>query len=296
MPPFRPSDATLARLSPRALAMLPRLRAHSVESSVDPWFDRAYDVLDRYFGPRGELEARDALARVVDRPFEHRGVHVAYPLIVLEDEAGELISVLSRYMTWEPATGVLAALDGCGYTEERHRGRGTTILGLPLLLDAGRRRLAPWGAAEARRVLDLGDLEPLDPADPDAVQRATTWGRRNARVIPPSAFPLTLVGMRDERAPGGFSPPVPVLGMLADPLGEGPLAAVDKAALAVLALHMEAAHAWAGDAAGLAEQTARLLAAIAAAPEDPVPLIPLPTSPDDAEILARLYEISGPLR
>lgn len=282
-------------LPAKARALADQVRIHAVLSAQDPWFDVAYALLDAYFGPRGEFEARDDLARLVAAPFEHRGIHVACPLLVCVGSTGEVVAASTRYVTYEPATGVLAYLDGCTFTVEAQRGHGSSALALAILLDHGRRLLAPFGAGAATRTLDVGDLEPLDPTDPDAVQRAVVWGRAGGVVIPPDAFPLTLVGMRDDATPGGELPPVPVLAMVRDPSRPGPLPTLDKAALDALARHLEAAHAWSGDATVLTGETARLRAAVAAFPADPVPLAPLPTARDDHAAIERLYALSRPL-
>lgn len=292
MPRFFPGAA----LGPPARRdRLGELHLHAVEDAADPRFDLGHGLLDRYFGARGELEPRDRLARLLAAPHVHRGIHVACPMLLVESAAGEVLAVFNRYFSYEPATGLFAGLDGNAWVDPARRGQGIATLGLAALWELGRRRLADFGAAAARRSLDLGDLEPPDPGDPDALDRAVVWGRAGAAVLPHPVFPLALVGMAAE---GGTGPaaPVPVLAMFGRAGGGVPLAAIDKATLHVLAHHVEAAHAWAGPGAGLEALTARLQAAVAAAPLDPIPLLPLPRSREDEAAIARLYALSRQIR
>lgn len=296
MPLFTPSETFLGRMLPRHREVLARVRTYRVERSDDPLFELAYRGLHDHFGADGQIEERDVLARLVNDPIDHEGVRVAYPLLVVFGEDDQLAGVLSRYVSYEPQTHVLAGLDGNGFIAWPYRRLGIASFSMPLLVEAGRQRL---GAPEQPppTVLDVGDLSLVDAQDRPSVERAVVWGRSGGSVIPPEVFPLSLVGMKDPDAPDGVAPPVPILAFLRS--GDGSPTqptAVDKSSLHAIARHFEAAHSWAAEGAGLAAETARLHAAIEAAPEDPVALLPLPTSLEDVDRIQALFGLVHPLQ
>lgn len=290
MTPWHPSPSTVAELRPEHRALLDRFRIFSVERPDDPLFALAYAGLHDHFGAEGQIEAKDVLARIVAAPIAHRGVRVAHPILVMLDDDDQLAAASGRYVTYEPGVGIVAGLDGSGYVAPPYRRQGIASVAMPLLIDAGARRL---GAPAAATVLDLGDIGLVTEDDPVSIGRALVWGRGGCAVIPPSVFPLRLVGMKRPDAPDEVAPPVPLLAVLRDPAGtRAQPTHVAKASLRALARHLEAAHSWAGDAAGLTDETARLVAAIDAGPADPVPLVPLPTSFEAIDPFQRLFALS----
>lgn len=52
----------------KGLAALEQVRVERVTDADGPLFDAAYRLLDGFFGPRGELEAREVLAGFVRQP------------------------------------------------------------------------------------------------------------------------------------------------------------------------------------------------------------------------------------
>lgn len=297
MPLLTPSDRLLDTLRPAQRALIDRMSFYTVEHADDPLFELAYQGLHEHFGAEGQIEARDVLARIVSAPIEHDGVRVAHPLVVVLGEDGQLAAAAGRYVTYEPAAGLVAGLDGSGFVAEPFRRLGIASLSMPLLLDAGRHRLGATDDVRPPTLLDVGDLGMVRADDWVSVGRAVVWGKSGCAAIPPAVFPLTLVGMKNQEAPDEVAPPVPILAVLRSTDGSATQPTfVDKASLHALARHLEAAHSWAVEGAGLEAETARLHAAIAAAPQDPVPLLPLPTSLDDTARLQALFDLVHPLQ
>ncbi len=258
------------------LRALAGLRLHLVEGAGDPVFEVGYALLAGYFGARGQIEAREDLARASAAPYHHRGIWAVHAILVAFDGEGAPAAALGRYATYEPASGLLAALDGSVLCVEARRGRGVGPALEGLSLGAGRRLLAIHGARAARVALELGDLEEAagGEGEGEARARARVWARAGYLAIPRSVFPLALVGMARGDDAEGRAAPVPMLALVRGEVCQGPTPAISRALLHALARHLEAAHAWAG-AAGLAHATAAIDAAIDAAPADPVPLCAL---------------------
>lgn len=273
MPPTPFERVTPTWIAPSVVAGLAAFQVHIIEDPDDPQFDPCYDALDAYFGALGQLEPREVMADLVARPREHAGVWTACPMTVFLDADGNLVAAGARFIAFEPASGLLTALDGSGWVPPRVRGAGIAPMLVQILIGAGQRRLAPYGALNVRQVVDLGDLEPFSPEDTDTVRRATFWSRLGYHLLPPEVFPLALVGMADGDTPG-LAPPKPMLAMVRLPMLDVQPTHLDKALLHRLADHLAAAHAWAGEDDGT---TVALRRSIDAAPDDPVALLPIPT-------------------
>ncbi len=296
MPLLSPSDAFLRTLRPSQRTLFERFPTYTIEHADDPLFALAYQGLHEHFGAEGQIEDLEVLGRIVSAPIEHAGVRVAHPLAVMLDEHGGLVAAAGRYVTYEPAAQLVAGLDGSGYVAEPYRRLGIASLSMPLLLEIGRHRLGAVDQTPPPTLLDVGDLGLVREDDWIGVGRAIVWGKSGCAAIPPVVFPLALVGMKNQASPEEVAPPVPILAVLRSTDGtfEQPTH-VAKASLHTLARHLEAAHSWAGAEAGLETETARLHAAIAAAPEDPVPLLPLPTSLEDQDRFRALFALVHPM-
>ena len=259
-------------------------RLHWVDSAGDPLAADSYQHLAKYFGVRGELEARADWMHLIDAarpPLVCDDVVVARPLLVALTQDGAIAAIAERYVAYDTPSAVLSALDSILLVLPGHRGAGLGPILDRLLIHAGRRLLSDHGAFEARVGLELGDLEPLPrhgPCDPDAVRRVAVWGRNGYALIPPDVFPLSLLGMAAEGHDGRVS--VPMLAVLRAGMSEvrEPTLHVAKAHLRTLARHLAAAHRWTQADAVLATRAHRL-ASIDAAEADPVPLFPLPQHP-----------------
>lgn len=297
MPLLTPSERLLDTLRPAQRALIDRMPIYTIEHADDPLFDLAYQGLHEHFGAEGQIEERDVLARIVSAPIEHDGIRVAHPLLVMLDEDGGLAAASGRYVTYEPTAGLVAGLDGSGFVAEPYRRLGIASISMPLLLDAGRHRLGATDEVQPLTLLDVGDLGMVRADDWISIGRAVVWGKSGCAAIPPSVFPLTLVGMKNQEAPDEVAPPVPILAVLRGTNGSASQpASVPRASLHALARHLQAAHSWAAEGAGLETETARLHAAIEAAPEDPVALLPLPTSLEDADRFQALFDLVHPLQ
>lgn len=256
------------------LRALAGLRLHLVEGPGDPAFEVAYALLAGHFAARGQIEAREDLARASAAPYSHGGIWAVHAVLVAFDAAGSAVATLGRYVAYEPGSGILSALDGSVLCVPARRGRGVGPALDRLSLGAGSRLLAAHGAGSATVALEVGDLEvpPAGAGEAEALARARVWGRAGYWAIPRSIFPLALVGMAGDDGAGGDAAPVPMLAVLRAEVCRGAAPAISRALLRALARHLEAAHAWAGGE-GPAAARAALEAALDAASVDPVPLV-----------------------
>lgn len=265
------------RWTPAAqVALLEAYTLHVIDDPHDPLFNAGYDLLDAYFGAIGQLESRAVMARLVAGPRFHAGVWTACPMFLVQDHQGTIIAAGARFVSYEPATGLLCALDGTGWVAPSHRGGGIGSQLVPLQIGAGQGKLAAYGALDPVEVVDLADLEPFTPDNLISMRRATLWGRLGYRIIPRAAFPLALVGMADTSNTDVLAPPVEMLAIVRFPMATVQPTQISKALLHRLADHLAAAHAWAHPD-GDDPTTAALHHAIEAAPGDAVELRPLPT-------------------
>lgn len=248
-------------------------------------FDVAYDALARYFAPRGEVDAREALRRVHAEPWEHGALLCSYEAVLARDAAGVLLGASDLYVLLDRARGVGTCLISNVHVEPGPRSRGVGLwmdeaLGAFLDEIAAERGFPPGGPR-----LVVGDVEAIDADDLDTWTRLVLWSLRGLRLIPYDVFPLKHLSNVD--AAGRRLPPMPAFLLIRGAGEPRRLDRLGRDTLHSLADGLAAINAALIGDEDAAEYLAWLRRTIAAAPAE-VALTPLPGEARTLEAIAPL--------
>lgn len=261
-----------------------------VDSSRGAAFDAAYGVLDAEFGPRGELERREVIARWLDEPpSSGDGPFLrTYRMLTAHDPSGTLAGVRDCHVILDPqsATAIVYLAHVLVLPAFRRTGLGAIFRREPLA--HARRALADAGMADRPvDVLLAAEMEPASLGDEASVIRLVAYGKEGFSAIAPAALPYCQPDFR-ELASAGAARPIPLLAVVRRlghererTLPVGLARAFVKHLYAVFATHVRADHL-----AALERRT--LAVTLASSRRGDVPLLPLPTSIDDQEAVMPL--------
>lgn len=187
----------------KVVASLGRLRLERVTSPESPVFDQAYAMLDSFFGPRAELESRDALAEFVKNPqLEYgSGMGGEYHLLVAWD-GHELVGVRDCYVDLDREAGVCLVALSHSYVVPEERRSGLAAILRAVAVSIARQSLAARGLVGADRpeIVVAAEMEPVNPDDLDTVVRLIAYGRSGFSVLDPRRLPYS---QPDFRMPEG---------------------------------------------------------------------------------------------
>ncbi|MDB4938556.1 MAG: hypothetical protein JWP87_5528 [Labilithrix sp.] len=271
-------------------------RLDEVTSSASADFTEAYGALDAEFGPRGELERREVVARWIDRGAdperegERKGnLRRRYHLLVAKDESGALAGVRDCHVVLEPAAriAVVYLAHSLVLPPFRRTGLGARFRSEPIVLAT--RALADAGMdASSGDLLLAAEMEPAVPEDPASAVRLAAYAKDGFAAIAPAALPYCQPDFRDlDRAADPVPRPIPLLAIVRWVGHEG-AASLPKRLARAFVSHLYAAFATHVRAAHLAALSARSMSALDAFESDEVPLLPLPRTTDDHAALAPL--------
>lgn len=264
---------------PKGRAALSRYRLERA-SSAD--FEDAYAALEREFAPRGELERREVVAdwlahdheRIVD------GLAHRYHLLAARDEHG-LAGVRDCHTVVDRQRRVCVVYLAHVWVAPAHRRQG-----LASLLRAAPITLAKQALNEGE-ILLAAEMEPAVSDARDTLVRLVAYGLAGFRAIEPEALPYCQPDFRHPDVIGDTPHPLPLLAVvqrldsMAHTLPRALAEAYLRHLYAVFSTHCREEH--------LAPLRAHALAALAAWPNDEVPLLSLPRGPDDEAALAPLW-------
>ncbi len=172
----------------KALAAASRLRVAEIRDADSPDFRAAYDLLDGFFGPLGELEDREVLARFVrERVIDFGGgAEGSYHLVGAWD-GDELVGVRDCYVDVDLRAGAsLVALSHSLIVPEwRRSGLAAVFRALPMTLarvahrERYRRSFPTMVAAE---------MEPVTHDVPESTVRLVAYGKSGFSVLDPQRF------------------------------------------------------------------------------------------------------------
>lgn len=266
----------------KAAAAVASVRFDLVTDPDGPAFDAAYRLMDTFFGPRGELEDRAALADFVRRRVLDfgPGLEGVYHLVVAWDR-DRLVGVRDCYVDIDHTHGVcvVALSHSLVVPEARRTGVAAVLRALPVTLA---RRVLAERVGRPVPTLIAAEMEPVDPDAPDTIVRLVAYGRSGFSVLDPTRLRYSQPDFRElgPEAAHVAIPLVPVvrpIGVPEGPLPAGLAAAYPRMFHACHRLYLPAARVdpsqswamrWLGDA--------------------PVPLLPLPTGADTLDRLAPL--------
>lgn len=252
--------------------------------SVGPSFDRAYAMLDGYFGPRGELETKDTLAGFVRAGvLDYGGGMEGHYRMVLAWEGDTLVGVRDCYADIDHDAGVCIMALSHSYVvpECRRTGLAALLRAMPATLG---REVTARACVRPPEILLAAEMEPVDLADPASIIRLIAYGRSGFSILEPTRLPYTQPDFRE---------PPPTLGIPLMPVvrwtGRESAASVPVHVAAAFPRLFHACHRHYLDPARVDPCEVHALRTITRSPAD-VPLLPMPRALDDAERIAPLLK------
>jgi GNAT superfamily N-acetyltransferase len=266
-----------------------RFALTAVSSAKDPAFGEAFDALHAEFGHRGELERREVIEAWLAEspPPERGGISRSYHLVVARDERGSLAGVRDCHATFDQRGGVAVVYLAHTLVLPAFRRSGLAALLRSAARALGRAHVATR-AREAQQVETLlaAEMEPADATASDTVVRLVAYGRAGFRAVAPEAIRYQQPDFRDLAVVRETPAHLPLLAVVRWIGHEGETSMPVRLAEAFVR-HLYAVFETHCRAADLEAPRAASLASLAAAGER-VPLLPLPSSDDDREAIARL--------
>lgn len=260
-------------------AAIEGLRLEPVVSSRGRDFLETYGALASEFGPRGELERREVVARWVEgslaaaEPYLH-----TYRLLALRDPRGALVGARDVHLVVDRSRRVVVAYlaHALVLPPFRRRGAGALLRAAPLTL--ARRAAHDGGLGDRADILLAAEMEPPADDDPASHVRLVAYGREGFSAIAPATFPYYQPDFTDPWSRRAPPRPLRLLAVVRHVGHEGaPVIEAQLARAFVQHLHaVFATHVARSELRPLAE---RALAVTDAATT--LPLVPLPRSLDD---------------
>jgi hypothetical protein len=280
--PLAPEDFTDAERA-RAAALGGAIRLEEVHDPESADFDAAYRMMDAFFGPRGEVEAREVLAGFLRDRLIHYGDHAegTYHLVTAW-HGDRLVGVRDCYVDLDHARQIsLVALSHSIVVPEwRRAGVATLLRAVPVALA---RRVQQERCGEIWPTLIAAEMEPIDPSDPGSFSRLVAYGRAGFRVFDPQRFRYAQPDFRC--LPDAAHTGIAMLGVVR-PVGL-PVDHMSPDICEVYPRLFHACHRMYLPASQVDPSEAHALLHLRAS-EAPVALLRLPDSPDDIEAVAPL--------
>lgn len=203
----------------KVASAMARFRLEAVTETGET-FERAYALLDSYFGPKGELEARDVLGGFVENrglPYGD-GMEGHYRLLVAWD-GDELVGVRDLYVDLDLVEGVCLVALSHSYIVPTCRRSGLAALfrAAPVTIArlVTRQHFDHTGADDTRppEILVAAEMEPIDPVDVGTIIRLIAYGRSGFVAIDPLRLPYSQPDFRElpEGAPWVAIPLMPIV-------------------------------------------------------------------------------------
>jgi GNAT superfamily N-acetyltransferase len=271
----------------------------AVESSKDPAFAEAYGALDAEFGPRGELERREVVARWLDGPIASSRLERTYHLLIARDssdDGGSLAGVRDCHVVMDRAEGIVVVYLAHALVMPPYRRSGLGALLRSAPISIARRALGEAGLGASKvDILLAAEMEPASRDDEASIVRLIAYGKEGFAAIAPSALPYCQPDFRDLDGPDGPDRrreprPIPLLAVVRYLGHEGAVSLSTRLArafvthlYAVFATHVRPDH--------LAALEARTLGVLDALGTREVPLLPLPRTIDDEARVIPLTEL-----
>lgn len=271
-------------------------RIDAVGASSSAAFVEAYAALAAEFGPRGELERREVIARWLDEPTERTeerheaALERTYHLLVARDAEGALAGVRDCHVILDRASGNATLYLAHVLVLPRYRRTGLGALFRTEAIAMARRDLGERGLPANIDLVLAAEMEPCALDDQVSIIRLAAYGKDGFAAIAPAALPYCQPDFRDfGDAPDGEerARPIPLLAVVRFLGHEGarslprPLARAFVTHLyAVFATHVRKGH--------LSTLETRTLEALDAFPPGDIPLLPLPRSTEDRAALTPL--------
>ncbi len=273
---------------PKAAEAFERYRLQILDDPSDPAFDLAYEMLDAFFGPRGELEERETLARFARERIIHYGPGMeGHYRIIAAWERDTLVGVRDCYVDLDVHGRACIVALSHAYIAPDHRrsGLGAVFRAVPVTL--ARQTVAErFVNPSSVPIIIAAEMEPADPENPDTIIRLMAYGRSGFKVLDPRRLPYSQPEFRDEAVQRCGHTAIALMAVVR--WVDRPEASAMPPRLAAAfprlfhVCHRMYLPAWRVD-----PSEAHALGALASAAED-VPMLPLPTCPDELALVAPL--------
>jgi GNAT superfamily N-acetyltransferase len=264
------------------------LQVVQIRSASDVLFDVAWGALFEEFGPRGEIERREVVTRWLENPggYGAAGLRVTYFLIGVFDAEGELAGVRDHHVVVDAEKKAVTVYLAHALVVPKFRRRGIAKELRRLALMHGE-YAAEAAGIEAPRITLAAEMEPFDPNAKESATRLVAYGRDGFAAIEPSRILYRQPDFRDPIEIARKTRPIPLLAVVRR-IGKEGEPTLPRAEAEDFVKHLYAVfatHCRAGDLTPLAGRSYSALAAAG----DVVPLVPLPTSDEDALLLESLH-------
>ena len=192
---------------------MPRYRLEVVRDPQSGAFLAAWDALDTFFGPRGELEDRDALEGFVrdgllaydDSMYGH------YRLLVAWD-GNQFAGVRDCYVDFDPVAKLCVVALSHSWVAPEHRRSGLAAIFRAVPVTLARKIIADEPTVRDYPVLVIAEMEPVTADDPNSVVRLVAYGRSGFAVMDPQRMPYSQPDFRQTRDSPFNS--IPLLGVV----------------------------------------------------------------------------------
>lgn len=259
-------------------------RIEEVRSSSSPAFAEAYAALAAEFGPRGELERREVIARWLDvEGHPSAGFQRTYHLLVARDGKGALAGVRDCHVVLDPnGVAVVYLAHALVLPPYRRTGLGALLRRKPI--EIGQAAVAAAGLGASRTDLLLAaEMEPASLDDEASIVRLRAYGKDGFAAISPAALPYFQPDFRDLDAldPERDEPrPIPLLAVVRL-VGHEEASSVPARLARAFVTHLYAVFATHVRRDHLESLAAATLAVLESFPHADVPLLPRPRAVDD---------------
>jgi hypothetical protein len=168
-------------------------------------YDRAYAMLDSFFGPKGELESKDDLGAMIEQRdiwFAESMLFARYHLVVAW-HGDELVGVRDCYTEIDPARRLCLIALSHSLIVPAHRRTGLASLFRTFPIGLARELIKEFfGEANDIPILVTAEMEPVEPLVPETMIRYLAYGRSGFSALDPCYLPYSQPDFRDLEALG----------------------------------------------------------------------------------------------
>jgi hypothetical protein len=258
----------------------------------DALFDKAYALLDSFFGSKGELEDKDVLGAMVesrDMWFFDDKLFTRYHLVVAWHK-DEIVGVRDCYTEIDPARRLCLIALSHSFIVPAHRRTGLASLFRTFPIGAARLLIKEFfGAAADVPILVTAEMEPVEPKEPETIIRYLAYGRSGFSVIDPSFLPYSQPDFRDLLALGFSHVGIPLLGIVRW-VGHEENLSIPKELAAAFPRHYNGFHYRYSKKESVDAMIENALHTLESKNAEQVPLLALPKQKSELEMLAPLLK------
>jgi GNAT superfamily N-acetyltransferase len=259
-----------------------------IRSADEPGFDAAWGALNDEFGPRGEIERREVVARWLENPggYGAAGLRVTYYLVAVYDADGQLAAARDHHVVVDAERKTVTVYLAHTVVLPAHRRKGIARE-LRRLARLHGEYAAEAAGIESPKVTLAAEMEPFDPNNIESATRLIAYGKDGFAAIDPARILYRQPDFGDPQTRIGNARSIPLLAIVRR-IGKEGESALGRDEAEDFVRHLYAVFATHCRASDLAPLSGRSFAALATGGPR-VSLVPLPTSQEDALLLEALH-------